>query len=264
MGIINITDDSYFAPSRVKGDKEFLQRLTDLLNQGADIIDIGACSTRPGSHYISEQQEIEKISTILPLLREFPSVTFSFDTFRSKVVEIIYDSIGDFIVNDISSSEEDSLMLPTIGKLKLRYIAMHKRGTPSNMQQQIVYNNITDDIIDYFSQFDKKAVEYGVTDYMIDPGFGFSKTVEQNYELLSNLDRLKTLGKKILVGISRKSMIYRPLESDPQSVLHATSALHLYSLLHGADLLRVHDVKEAKEIITLFSYLCKQDINQAQ
>lgn len=257
MGIINITDDSYYSPSRALDIRSFEKRAEQLIKQGADILDIGACSSRPGSSYISVEQEWERLSVILPAIDNYTGTAISIDTFRSDIVKRIYDKIGRFIVNDISSGEDDPQMLSVVGELGLEYIAMHKRGTPDIMQQNCSYENISEEIISYFKDFETKASKYGISDYILDPGFGFSKTTEQNFRLLSDLDKLKPFGKKILVGISRKSMIYKALNSKPEEVLHATSALHLFSLLKGADILRVHDVKEAKEIITLFSYLCQ-------
>ena len=258
MGIVNITSDSYFAESRATDQESINRRIENLISQGADIIDIGACSTRPGSVSTSGTDEWKSLKLGLDVLKRYDT-PLSIDTFRADIVERAYDMVGSFTVNDISAGEDDRRMLEVVGKLKLPYIAMHKRGTPLTMNTFTNYNNITVEIIDYFRVFEKIAASYGVDNYIIDPGFGFSKTVDQNYELLSNIDKFKQLDKKILIGISRKSMITKALDISTEEALPATSALHLYALLKGADILRVHDVKEAKDIIKLFSYLCQQE-----
>ena len=257
MGIVNINDDSYFCESRALDPEAIQARTGKLMEEGADIIDIGACSTRPGSEYISEEDEWKRISQALEALEEgglHPRI--SIDTFRAGIVQKVYDRIGDFIVNDISAGEEDSAMLATVGRLQLDYVAMHKRGTPKTMQSLCDYDDVVEEIIRYFREFERKAEENGLRSWILDPGFGFAKTVEQNYALLKQLPRIKEAsGRKILVGISRKSMITKYLQISTEDALPATSALHLYSLLGGADILRVHDVKEAVEVLKLYKML---------
>lgn len=263
MGIINLSPDSFFQGSRCITEEEFEERYALMLSQGAAIIDIGACSTRPGSVPVSEEEEWELLKPALKkILRVFPASTFSLDTFRSSIVERAFDFVGDFIVNDISAGEDDSNMLQTVARLELPYIAMHKKGTPLTMQSQCNYNDVTAEVADYFRKFISRAKEIGIKEVIIDPGFGFAKNTEQNYTLLNNLSALKIDDGNgghypILAGISRKSMIYKLLSITPEEALCATTALHLQALINGADILRVHDVKEAKEVITLYETIIK-------
>jgi dihydropteroate synthase len=254
MGIINITEDSFFSGSRVSTIGEIKSRISQMVTEGADILDFGACSTRPGSTPIPEDEEWQRISLALDGYAQYISegstpAQISIDTFRSGIVRKVYDRIGPFIVNDISAGEDDSQMLKTVGELGLKYIAMHKRGTPQTMQQHCDYEDIIEDIIQYFREFDIRAAQAGITDWVLDPGFGFSKTIEQNYQLLEELDRFKVLGREILVGISRKSFIYKKLGITPEEALPATTQLHRLAIARGADILRVHDVAEAKELV---------------
>lgn len=261
MGIVNVTDDSYFAGSRCDGVDAALSRISGLIDEGADIIDIGACSTRPGSAQVGEMEEWSRLEPVLKaVVHEFPGLRLSIDTYRSGVVRKVYDIVGQFIVNDISAGEADSEMLPAVGELGLSYIAMHMRGMPENMQSLTYYDNVTEDVMDYFRNFALKAAENGIRDWMLDPGFGFAKTISQNYELMRGLSRFKEIEKtdgtvpKILVGVSRKSMIYKLLDITPEESLPATQVLHLAALQNGADILRVHDVAEA--IRTCQIYKC--------
>ena len=250
MGIINIDDDSYYAPSRAKSSAEISERVGMMVAQGADIIDFGACSTRPGSIPIAPEQEWESLKFALPIfVKEHPSVKFSVDTFRAEIVRNCYDSFGPFIVNDISAGEDDEQMLPLVGALGLDYIAMHKRGTPSTMQSMCDYDDVVEEVVRYFQQFQLRADEFGIKNWILDPGFGFAKTIEQNYQMLENLERFKSLGKPLLIGISRKSFIYKKLGVGPEDVLEETCQLHRLALDKGADILRVHDVAEAVEIV---------------
>jgi dihydropteroate synthase len=254
MGIINITEDSFFSGSRVSTIGEIKTRISQMVREGADILDFGACSTRPGSTPIPEEEEWQRISLALDGYTQYISeggtpAQISIDTFRSGIVRKAYDRIGPFIVNDISAGEDDIQMLKSVGELGLKYIAMHKRGTPENMQQHCDYEDIIEDIIQYFREFDIRAAQAGITDWVLDPGFGFSKTIEQNYQLLEELDRFKVLGREILVGISRKSFIYKKLGITPEEALPATTQLHRLAIARGADILRVHDVAEAKELV---------------
>lgn len=254
MGIINITEDSFFSGSRVSTIGEIKSRISQMVTEGADILDFGACSTRPGSTPIPEDEEWQRISLALDGYAQYISeggtpAQISIDTFRSGIVRNVYDRVGPFIVNDISAGEDDSQMLKTVGELGLKYIAMHKRGTPENMQQHCDYEDIIEDIIQYFREFGIRAAQAGITGWVLDPGFGFSKTIEQNYQLLEELNRFKILGREILVGISRKSFIYKKLGITPEEALPATTQLHRLAIARGADILRVHDVAAAKGLL---------------
>ena len=256
MGIVNITDDSYFAQSRCAGIGQALERTGRMIDEGATIIDIGACSTRPGSVSVSMEEEWRRLENVLmPLRQAYPDVRLSIDTFRSEIVSRSYDRIGEFVVNDISAGEDDPLMLPLVGRLGLRYVAMHKRGTPQTMQSLTDYDDVTGSVLAYFNEFSQKAAQNGIKDWVLDPGFGFAKTIEQNYQLLNGLSRLKAIGSPILVGVSRKSMIYRLLNITPEESLPATQVLHMKALQQGADILRVHDVAETARTISLYRLL---------
>lgn len=256
MGIVNITDDSYYAASRCSGLDQTLSRVEALMGEGADIIDLGACSSRPGAMQVGAEEEWRRLEPVLKQVRaSFPDVTLSLDTYWSEVVSRAYDTIGEFIVNDISAGDDDPQMLPLVGRLGLKYIAMHKRGTPGTMQSLTNYNDIADDVLEYFRQFAQKALHFEIKDWIIDPGFGFAKTLEQNYQLLSRLDQFKQLRRPLLVGVSRKSMIYKYLNISPEDALSATQVVHLKALQMGADILRVHDVAEAVRTVELFRIL---------
>lgn len=256
MGIVNITDDSYYAASRCSGLDQTLSRIEALMGEGADIIDLGACSSRPGAIQVGAEEEWRRLEPVLKQVRtSFPDVTLSLDTYWSEVVSRAYDTIGEFIVNDISAGDDDPQMLPLVGRLGLKYIAMHKRGTPGTMQSLTNYNDIAGDVLEYFRQFAQKALHFEIKDWIIDPGFGFAKTLEQNYQLLSRLDQFKQLHRPLLVGVSRKSMIYKYLNISPEDALPATQVVHLKALQMGADILRVHDVAEAVRTVELFRIL---------
>ena len=256
MGIVNLTDDSYYAESRCSDAEAAMSRIRTLVEQGASIIDLGACSTRPGSHPVGARQEWERLSPVLQLVRrEFPQLRISIDTYWSEIVSRAYDLIGDFIVNDISAGEDDPHMLSVAGSLGLTYVAMHKRGTPENMTSLTDYKDVVSDIVDYFDAFAEKALQNGINDWILDPGFGFAKTLEQNYRLLSQLEKFKSLDRPILVGVSRKSMIYKCLNISPEEALPATQVLHYRALCSGADILRVHDVAEALRTVQLYKML---------
>lgn len=255
MGIINVNDNSYFEASRAVKVEQFAQRAQQLIDEGVDIIDIGACSTRPGVAMADATLEWKRLKPVLEYWdrNNYSSkVQLSIDTFRSEIVLKAFDVAGGFIVNDISASSEDADMLRAVSRLHLPYIAMHLKGTTSTMHNQYRYDNIVEEVMDYFRQFEKKAASYAIDDYIIDPGFGFSKSIEDNYLLFNNLPALKSLHRPLLVGISRKRMVYEPLEITPQEALPATTALHLQALLSGADILRVHDVKEAVQCVKLY------------
>ena len=277
MGIVNLTDDSYYAASRCLDDKPLstaMQRISMLLDEGADIIDIGACSTRPGSVAVGEAEEWNRIE---PLLRElcakdsFPHI--SIDTYHASVIRNAYELIASvrgeesareyLIVNDISAGEDDPEMLPLVGRLGLSYIAMHKRGNSRTMQGLCDYDDVVSEVKAYFEDFARKAEEYGISDWILDPGFGFAKTIEQNYELLGALSAFSSCGlsessatkRGVLVGVSRKSMIYKKFGITPEEALPATQVLHLKALQSGADILRVHDVAEAARTLALYRLL---------
>jgi dihydropteroate synthase len=257
MGIINLNDDSFFKESRFRQVSDAMKKIEEMLEQGAGIIDIGACSTRPGSLPVNEEVEWQRLEPLLLTLKNnLPHIKLSIDTFRSSIVIKSSETFGEFIINDISAGEDDSYMLKTAGSLGFTYIAMHKRGTPLDMQTKCNYNDVVEDIHDYFVNFLAKADDAGIRNLIIDPGFGFSKTLDQNYQLLKGLKRLELYRdfKKIpiLAGLSRKSMIYKLFESTPQEALAATSAINLFALMNGADILRVHDVKEGVECVKLF------------
>ena len=255
LGIVNLTDDSYYAPSRAQSLDAFLDRVGRMVAEGMDVVDIGACSTRPGSKPVGEVEEWRRLEPALRVLREaFPELPVSIDTYWAPVVEQAYDSIGNFIANDISAGAYDKAMLPLVGRLGLPYIAMHLRGTPETMQSLTDYpQGVTTEVLKYFRAFAKRAAKAGVTDWILDPGFGFAKTVEQNWTLLQEMDRLRVLQMPILVGVSRKSMIYRRFGITPEESLPATQVAHYMALERGATWLRVHDVAEARRTVEIFS-----------
>lgn len=254
LGIVNLTDDSYFAPSRARTQEAFLQRVGRMFSEGMDIVDIGACSTRPGSVPVGAEEEWRRLEPALKALRTaFPDLPFSIDTYWADVVERVFDGFGPFVVNDISAGAFDPAMLPLVGRLGLPYIAMHMRGTPETMQTLTDYpEGVTEAVLAYFRRFAERADGAGVRDWILDPGFGFAKTVEQNWTLLQEMDRLREAGKPILVGVSRKSMIYRRFGITPEEALPATQVAHYMALERGATWLRVHDVAEARRTAAVF------------
>ena len=258
MGIVNLTDDSFYEGSRCVGVDAAVSRIGAMLEEGADIIDLGACSTRPGSLPVGEKEEWARLKPVLKAARAaFPDARFSIDTYWASVVRNAYDLIGDFIVNDISAGEDDPMMLPVVGELGLTYIAMHKRGTPESMQGLSDYSDVVEDVKAYFEEFSEKAEHYGIRNWVLDPGIGFAKTIEQNYELLRRLDAFKELADspRILIGVSRKSLIYKYFNISPAESLPATQVLGYAALTKGADILRVHDVAEAVRTVALYRML---------
>ncbi len=252
MGILNVTPDSFFDGGVYTNKENIYKRILSMIDEGADIIDIGAVSTRPNSDFPNEQEEWNRLLPALEVIkRDFPNFCFSLDTFRSTIAQKAVEQYGIAIINDISAGNLDNNMFATIKKLQVPYIIMHMQGTPKTMQINPTYNNVTSDIIKFFSEKISKLYELGVNDIIIDPGFGFGKTIEHNYTLLRHLDHFKILDHPILVGVSRKSMIYKTLNITPTEALNGTTVLHTISLLKGANILRVHDVKEAKEVIKL-------------
>lgn len=277
MGIVNLTDDSYFEPSRCGLDPKDMVRnairtIRNMVDDGATIIDIGACSTRPGAEPVGAFEEWSRIRPVLrAAIAEFPEMRFSFDTVHSSVIRNAFDMVSEalgadwarraLIVNDISAGEDDRDMLPLVGSLGLPYIAMHKRGTPATMHTMCGYEDVIVEVKAYFDDFAVRAQEYGIKEWILDPGFGFAKNLEQNYSLMRDLKVFSTCGitdggrRKVLVGISRKSMIYRLLDIHPEEALPATQVLHLKALQNGADILRVHDVAEAVRTVALYRVL---------
>lgn len=262
MGIVNLTDDSFFSGSRCSGVDAALSRIDTMLSEGADIIDLGACSTRPGSMPVGEDEEWVRLEPVLKALKtSFPDIRLSIDTYWASVVRKTCGLIGDFIVNDISAGEDDPFMLPTVGELGLTYIAMHKRGNPATMSQMTEYEDVAHDIKAYFDEFSNRAECNGIKDWILDPGIGFSKTIDQNYELLKSLEVFKSVraaegrSPRILVGVSRKSLIYKYLNISPDESLPATQVLNFAALQNGADILRVHDVAETARTVALYRQL---------
>lgn len=256
MGILNLTPDSFFEGSRVaKKSDAILFSAEKMIREGTDFLDLGGYSTRPGAIDISTSEEIDRIVPAVELIRkEFPEVLISVDTFRSKVAQAAVSEGAD-IINDISAGNLDEEMLPLVAKLGVPYIAMHMKGNPQNMQSLTNYSDILTEILYYFAEKVDLIKKLGIKDVIIDPGFGFAKTVEQNFSLLKNLKSFEALGFPLLAGLSRKSMIYKTLQTDAANALNGTTALNMFALLQGANILRVHDVKEAKETIKLYEQL---------
>ncbi len=258
MGIVNITGDSFFAGSRMLAsdgrldEAVFRRRVEGMLGEGADILDFGACSTRPGSKPVSEEEEWSRLEPALRIIAwEYPGICLSVDTFRPGIVRKVYDLVGGFIVNDISGGCD--AMWELLGELKVPYVAMHMRGTPATMSGLTDYpDGVTAAVMDFFEGIRTKAEEHGVGDWILDPGFGFAKTVEQNWQLLREMSVFQTFGRPVLAGLSRKSFLYKPLGITPEEALPATMAANFMALRNGADILRVHDVKEARETVRLY------------
>ncbi len=254
MGILNVTPDSFYDGGKYNQETALIKQAENMLEQGADFMDVGGYSSRPGATDISIEEELSRVIPVIKnLKKEFPAAIISVDTFRSRVAQAAVGE-GAELVNDISGGQLDSTMVETVASLGVPYIAMHMRGTPQTMSQLTYYDNLIKEELDYFHQKVDQLKSAGVTDIIIDPGFGFAKTVEQNFELLNQLDGLTVLEKPILVGLSRKSMIWRTLKTTPEAALNGTTVLHTLALLKGASILRVHDVKEAKEVIALVCY----------
>lgn len=257
MGILNITPDSFFDGGKYKNETEIISQVEKMLAEGATFIDVGAYSSRPGAKHISEQEELERILPVVKtLVKEFPEILISIDTFRGNIAEKCIES-GACIINDISAGSIDPTLFKTIAKLQVPYIIMHMQGTPQNMQANPTYKNIVTDILNLFSEkiFELRAL--GVNDIIADVGFGFGKTIEQNYSLLNNLALFQNLEIPLLTGVSRKSMLYKPLELTPEKALNATTVANTIAVLNGTAILRVHDVKEAVETIKIIELLNK-------
>jgi dihydropteroate synthase len=251
MGILNVTPDSFYDGGKFKNDTCFLSHAERLINEGATFVDIGAYSSKPGADFVSETEELNRLIPIVRLVLDaFPETPISIDSFRCNVINESIQA-GAAMVNDISGGQLDPLMFETVGKLRVPYILMHMRGTPQTMQQMTSYANVTKEVYTYFTERIELAKKHQIKDIIIDLGFGFSKTLEQNFKLLESLDFFRNLDLPILAGISRKSMIYKTLDTSAEHALNGTTALHMIALEKGAKLLRVHDVKEAIECVKL-------------
>ena len=257
MGIINLTDDSFYDKSRVTNISGTIRTCEKMLKEGAKIIDIGAMSSRPGSKAISLEEEFSRIQkAIKSLISEFPNCIFSVDTYRSNVAQVALDE-GASIINDISAGLLDKEMFKVVSKFNAALIMMHMQGKPETMQVNPSYENVTKEVFDFLKGRIQLATAEGISEIIVDPGFGFGKTLDQNYKLLNDLNLLDVLNTPILVGLSRKSMIYKFLEIEANEALNGTTALHMHALSNGANILRVHDVKEAVEAIYLHNHMVK-------
>lgn len=254
MGILNVTPDSFYAASRKETIKDIQGRAVQIIEEGADMIDIGAYSSRPGAADVSREEEMSRLRRGLEAVREMvPDAIVSVDTFRADVAAMCVEEYGVAIVNDISGGEIDPAMPDTIARLGVPYVLMHIKGTPQDMQQAPHYDNLRMEIMQYFARKVQDLHGRGVKDIIIDPGFGFGKTLEHNYELFKHLDDFRSFGAPVLVGISRKSMIYKQLGCTPEEALNGTTVLNTLALEKGADILRVHDVKACAETVCLFN-----------
>jgi dihydropteroate synthase len=255
MGVLNLTPDSFYDGGKFKNEKEALEQVEKNIQDGMDILDIGAYSSRPGADHISEEEELKRQTSVLQqITKEFPDLIISIDTFRSEVAKASIDQ-GAHIINDISAGNLDVNMMDFIADSQVPYIMMHMRGTPQTMKSMTSYEHLVTDIISYFSKKVMEARAKGINDILIDPGFGFAKTIDQNFELLNHLKALKSLNLPVLSGISRKSTIYKTLNIDAKEALNGTTALNMVALMNGSSILRVHDVLEAKQCITLHQKL---------
>ena len=256
MGILNITPDSFYSDSRKQTEKDIIARIHQILDEGGDFIDIGAYSSRPDASDVSPKEEMERLKYGLEILRnECPEAVVSVDTFRADVAKMCVEEYGVALINDIAAGQMDPEMFSTIAQLKVPYIMMHMQGTPQNMQKNPHYDNPVKEIILYFAEKIEKLRASGVKDLIIDPGFGFGKTLAHNYEILDKLEELQMFQLPILIGVSRKSMVYKLLGGGPEDALNGTTALHAIALMKGARILRVHDVKAATETVRIFQAL---------
>jgi dihydropteroate synthase len=259
MGIINVTPDSFYDGGKTTQSREIVAQAKTMLDEGASFLDMGGYSSRPGAEDISEEEELHRIIPAIEIvLKEFPKALISVDTFRSEVAKQGIEA-GAALVNDISGGNLDPEMIPLVSKLKVPYIAMHMKGTPQTMSQFAAYDNVTKEVLKYFSEKISEARSHGINDIIADPGFGFAKTRQQSIELLQNLELFKHLEIPYLVGLSRKSLIYKTLETTVENALNGTTVLHSVALLKGASILRVHDVKEAVECVQLLQQLRASD-----
>lgn len=252
MGILNVTPDSFYAHSRKQTETEILARAHQIVDEGASIIDLGAYSSRPNALDVSESEEMQRLRNALQIIRrELPDAILSIDTFRADVARMCVEEYGAAIINDISAGQMDNRMFPTIAQLGVPYIIMHMQGTPQDMQDNPHYDNLLKEVFYYFSEKVQRLRDLGVKDIILDPGFGFGKTIEHNYQLMNHLEEFNVFQLPLLVGISRKSMIYKLLGTTPEEALNGTTVLNTIALQKGAHLLRVHDVKAAVDTVTL-------------
>ena len=253
MGILNVTPNSFFDGGKYKNENEIISQADKMLRDGATFIDIGAYSSKPSAEFVSEKEEIERILPVIELiLKHFPETLLSIDTFRSEVAKISIEN-GAAIINDISAGELDEKMFDMMAHYNVPYIMMHMRGNPQTMQSLTQYDDIVKEMLFYFSEKVKKARSLGINDLILDPGFGFAKTIDQNYEVLEKMELFNLLEVPILAGVSRKSMIYKTLNNSAQEALNGTTVVNTIALTKGAKILRVHDVKEAKECVDLYN-----------
>ena len=255
MGVLNITPDSFYDGGRYNAEDQVLAQVEKMIKEGATFIDIGAYSSRPGAAEVSEEEEAKRLYPILQaILKRFPEGLLSIDTFRSSIAKNAIE-MGAALINDISAGELDPEMIPTVGKHGVPYVMMHMRSTPKDMQEHTHYEHLLQEIISYFSEKIDRAKKYNITDIIIDPGYGFAKTTQQNFELLRESALLNTFGVPVLTGVSRKSMIYKTLNTTAQDALNGTTALHMQALINGSSILRVHDVAAARECVILYEAL---------
>jgi len=252
MGILNITPDSFYHGSRLMDTEDILKSASEMISEGADILDIGAYSSRPGSDGIPAEEEMQRLETALEIIRKtHPDILISVDTFRPEIASRVVNDFNVNMINDISGGDMDTGMFDTVAGLQVPYVMMHMKGKPSDMQEHAIYTDVVKEIIHHFSEKLRQLNKLGVNDIIIDPGFGFAKTIEQNYQILKQLEAFHIFNQPLMVGISRKSMIYRVLGTDPSEALNGSTVLHAIALMKGANILRVHDVKEARETIKL-------------
>ncbi len=253
MGIVNITPDSFYDGGKFEDETTMLKAVEQMINDGATVIDVGAISTRPGAVSISTKVELGRLLPAVKAIRgNFPDIALSVDTFRSWVAVRVIDEVGPIIINDISGGTLDSKMFETVGKLQMPYILSHIKGTPRDMQDDPQYDDLIKEISSYFSDKVKKLTKLGVKDIILDPGFGFGKTLDHNYDLLNKLDSFKVFQLPVMAGLSRKSMIWKALDIQPETALNGTTVANTLALMGGTDILRVHDVKEAVEAVKIF------------
>ena len=263
MTIVNVTPDSFYDGSRTFTEEEIERHVVRAIEEGADMLDVGGYSSRPNADDVAVDEEIARVGRAMKVIRRVcPEMVVSIDTFRAEVVRRIVTEWGDCIVNDISAGALDPDMITTVARLGLPYVAMHMRGKPTTMQSMTDYSDIVEEVRAYFVQKINDLRKAGIENIVIDPGFGFAKTLEQNYQLMNGLHRLGDLGAPMLVGISRKSMIYKLLGSTPEEALNGTTALHLEALRQGAKMLRVHDTREAVEVVKIYNQLNKNNLEQ--
>ena len=256
MGILNVTPDSFFSGSRKQTDVEIRDRVEQIVGEGGQMIDIGAYSSRPGADDVSPEEEMARLRKGMKIVREIaPDIPVSVDTFRADVARMCVEELGVDIINDISGGELDKDMFNTVAKLGVPYILMHMKGNPQNMQNNPQYDDLMKEVLLYFADKIQRLRDLGQKDIILDPGFGFAKTLEHNYELMNHMEELKVFELPILSGISRKSMIYKLLGTSPLEALNGTTVLNTISILKGASILRVHDVKEAKEVARMIKFL---------